>query len=191
MGSGKKKGQNARDFDGDEDDSGGYSVRDMLQEAGYLEGYTPQKIGDLERQMREMLRQFDQAERPTPKGPDQFWNEEEEDPEMVIKDGPDEEDPGYDISSMAHGRLDEIREQRHLARIIVWEMPLLSSAFTFLPLLLLSSTLNADAFLQNLQKSLSPPVPSSPSVSATRHTWASSIRPRERSWLSFVLQTLT
>ncbi|CAK7564970.1 MAG: 37S ribosomal protein S24, mitochondrial [Sporothrix epigloea] len=126
VGSGKKKGQNARDFDGDEDDSGGYSVRDMLQEAGYLEGYTPQKIGDLERQMREMLRQFDQAERPTPKGPDQFWNEEEEDPEMVIKDGPDEEDPGYDISSMAHGRLDEIREQRHLARIIVWEMPLLS-----------------------------------------------------------------
>ncbi|CAK7263538.1 37S ribosomal protein S24, mitochondrial [Sporothrix epigloea] len=127
-GSGKKKRQNARDFDGDEDgdDSGGYSVRDMLREAGALEGYTPQKVGDLERQMREMLRQFDQAERPTPKGPDQFWNEEEEDPEMVIKDGPDEEDPGYDISSMAHGRLDEIREQRHLARIIVWEMPLLS-----------------------------------------------------------------
>ncbi|CAK7262973.1 37S ribosomal protein S24, mitochondrial [Sporothrix epigloea] len=123
-----KKRQSAKDVDGDEDgdDGSSFSVRDMLQEAGVLESYSPKRIGALEREMDDMLRSFDQAERPTPKAPDQFWNEEEEDPEMVIKDGPDEDDPGYDMSSMAHGRLDEIREQRHLARIIVWEMPLLS-----------------------------------------------------------------
>jgi small subunit ribosomal protein S35 len=35
-----------------------------------------------------------------------------------------------DITSMAHGKLDEIREHRHYARITAWEMPLLASQFS-------------------------------------------------------------
>ena len=32
-----------------------------------------------------------------------------------------------DITSMAHGKLDEIREMRHYTRLAAWELPLLSS----------------------------------------------------------------
>ncbi|KAH7326027.1 xylose isomerase [Stachybotrys elegans] len=39
-----------------------------------------------------------------------------------------------DITSMAHGKLDEVREMRHYARLAVWEMPLLSKfAKPFVP----------------------------------------------------------
>ncbi|CAK7213317.1 37S ribosomal protein S24, mitochondrial [Sporothrix curviconia] len=112
----------------DSDDAGSsYSeVRGMLRDAGVLHKYSSKEVQDLGNEMSDMWRSFTLADRLMPKAPDQFWNEEEDDPEMVMKDGPDEDDPGYDMSSMAHGRLDEIREQRHLARIIVWEMPLLS-----------------------------------------------------------------
>lgn len=37
------------------------------------------------------------------------------------------EDDDEDINSLAHGELEQHREMRHYARIIAWEMPLLSS----------------------------------------------------------------
>lgn len=43
-----------------------------------------------------------------------------------------EEDPEFeedDISSLAHGELDQHREFRHYARLAAWEMPLLTSTF--------------------------------------------------------------
>ncbi|KAM0335842.1 hypothetical protein ACHAQA_000892 [Verticillium albo-atrum] len=48
---------------------------------------------------------------------------DEFDPEPVSEDVEFDED---DITSLAHGKLDEIREHRHYARIAAWEMPLLS-----------------------------------------------------------------
>ena len=43
---------------------------------------------------------------------------------------PDEEFAGDDISSLAHGELEQHREMREYARIAAWEMPLLTSAST-------------------------------------------------------------
>jgi hypothetical protein len=46
-----------------------------------------------------------------------------------------EEDPEFeedDISSMAHGQLEQHREYRHYARLAAWEMPLLTSENPFL-----------------------------------------------------------
>ena len=40
---------------------------------------------------------------------------------------PDEEFAGDDISSLAHGELEQHREMREYARIAAWEMPLLTS----------------------------------------------------------------
>ena len=53
-----------------------------------------------------------------------FWYDEE-DPEMNTEEH-DEFDED-DITSMAHGKLDEVREMRHYARLAIWEMPLLAS----------------------------------------------------------------
>lgn len=47
--------------------------------------------------------------------------------------GEDEEFDGDDISSIAHGQLEQHREFREYARIAAWEMPLLTSMF--LPIL--------------------------------------------------------
>ena len=45
-------------------------------------------------------------------------------PHDSIEDPEFEED---DISSLAHGQLDQHREYRHYARLMAWEMPLLTS----------------------------------------------------------------
>ncbi|RXG45077.1 hypothetical protein VDGE_01488 [Verticillium dahliae] len=50
---------------------------------------------------------------------------DELDPETVTEDTGAEFDED-DITSLAHGKLDEIREHRHYARVAAWEMPLLS-----------------------------------------------------------------
>ena len=42
--------------------------------------------------------------------------------------GEDEEFEGDDLSSLGHAELEQHREMRHYARIMAWEMPLLSSA---------------------------------------------------------------
>lgn len=39
----------------------------------------------------------------------------------------EDEDPGEDIPTLAHGELEAHREKRHYARLAAWEMPLLSS----------------------------------------------------------------
>lgn len=54
-----------------------------------------------------------------------FWFDPDapmEDTENIV-DEFDEDD----MTSMAHGKLDEIREHRHYHRIMAWEMPLLAS----------------------------------------------------------------
>jgi len=58
------------------------------------------------------------------------FNDEEEDEDYLTDERKDDSFAGDDITSMAHGKLDEIREQRHYARVTVWEMPLLASMCT-------------------------------------------------------------
>ncbi|KAK2040235.1 mitochondrial ribosomal protein [Colletotrichum somersetense] len=53
-----------------------------------------------------------------------FWYDED-DPRAPVEDAADEFDED-DMTPMAHGKLDEIREHRHYHRIMAWEMPLLS-----------------------------------------------------------------
>ncbi|KAI1260977.1 mitochondrial ribosomal subunit protein-domain-containing protein [Xylariaceae sp. FL1019] len=59
-----------------------------------------------------------------------FWNDEEEDPDLLVA----EEDPDDfnedDITSLAHGKFEEFREYREYARIAAWQMPLLSKLAT-------------------------------------------------------------
>lgn len=47
--------------------------------------------------------------------------------------GEDEDFEGDDITSIAHGELEQQRELREYARIAAWEMPMLSSTFFFRP----------------------------------------------------------
>ncbi|PKS07523.1 hypothetical protein jhhlp_006127 [Lomentospora prolificans] len=56
---------------------------------------------------------------------DSFWFDEDDDDPMT-HDVEGEDFDEDDITSMAHGKLDELREYRHFARIAAWEMPLLS-----------------------------------------------------------------
>lgn len=57
-----------------------------------------------------------------------FWAMDEEDEFAMTKDGDDHFNDD-DITSMAHSQLQEHRDLRELARIAVWEMPLLSSKY--------------------------------------------------------------
>lgn len=96
-------------------------------ENGVVEHLDGQAVIEGERALADMFNSLSQARRPDRKLRDMFWNEEEEEPEMVIQEGPEDDDIGDEMTSMAHGKLEEIRDQRHLARVIAWEMPLLAS----------------------------------------------------------------
>lgn len=74
-----------------------------------------------DRQLSEDLYKDDVGEKPNKSS---FWFDEE-DPETNTEDH-DEFDED-DITSMAHGKLEEVREMRHYTRLAVWDMPLLSS----------------------------------------------------------------
>ncbi|KAI1806733.1 mitochondrial ribosomal protein [Daldinia bambusicola] len=55
-----------------------------------------------------------------------FWHDEEEDTDLITDEQNEDEFEEDDIMSLAHGKLEEYREQREYARISAWEMPLLS-----------------------------------------------------------------
>lgn len=61
-----------------------------------------------------------------PRWPKSFWSidEEREDP------GEDPDFEGDDITSQAHGELEQHRELREFARVMAWDMPLLFSTFS-------------------------------------------------------------
>lgn len=68
---------------------------------------------------------FDAVDKGPKPNKDSFWfdEEDEEDPSTEDIEEFDEDD----ITSMAHGKLEEIRDMRHYQRLAVWEMPLLAS----------------------------------------------------------------
>lgn len=102
------------------------SVREVMADLdiGHM---NMQERMELERELSQLFREADEATLPERNVRNQFWNEEEEDPDMMIRDGVEEENPGDEMTTMAHSKLDEIREQRERARVIAWEMPLLAS----------------------------------------------------------------
>ncbi|KAF4977826.1 hypothetical protein FZEAL_5669 [Fusarium zealandicum] len=73
-----------------------------------------------DRALLEDLARDDRGERPNRQS---FWYDEE-DPETNTEEL--EEFDEDDITSMAHGKLDQVREMRQYARLAVWELPLLS-----------------------------------------------------------------
>ncbi|OAA42133.1 Ribosomal protein S24, mitochondrial [Metarhizium rileyi] len=81
-----------------------------------------------DRALEEELLKDDIGEKPNKSS---FWFDEE-DPETNTEEH-DEFDED-DITSMAHGKLEEVREMRQYARLAVWEMPLLAKfAKPFVP----------------------------------------------------------
>ncbi|KID98837.1 Ribosomal protein S24, mitochondrial, partial [Metarhizium majus ARSEF 297] len=81
-----------------------------------------------DRALEEELLKDDIGEKPNKSS---FWFDEE-DPETNTEEH-DEFDED-DITSMAHGKLEEVREMRHYARLAAWEMPLLAKfAKPFVP----------------------------------------------------------
>ncbi|KAI0024231.1 hypothetical protein F4780DRAFT_776056 [Xylariomycetidae sp. FL0641] len=55
-----------------------------------------------------------------------FWNDDEDDPDMITDELNEDEFEEDDITAIAHGKLEEYRDQREYARIAAWQMPLLS-----------------------------------------------------------------
>ncbi|EGU80320.1 mitochondrial ribosomal subunit protein-domain-containing protein [Fusarium oxysporum Fo47] len=76
-----------------------------------------------DRSVLEDITRDDKGERPNKQS---FWFDEE-DPETNTEEL--EEFDEDDITSMAHGKLDEIRDMRQYARLAVWELPLLSTEY--------------------------------------------------------------
>lgn len=74
-----------------------------------------------DRSLQDEIMKDDRGERPNRQS---FWFDEE-DPETNTEEL--EEFDEDDITSMAHGKLDQIREMRQYDRLAVWELPLLSS----------------------------------------------------------------
>ncbi|KAL2202893.1 hypothetical protein CC79DRAFT_1184660 [Sarocladium strictum] len=72
-----------------------------------------------DRDLDESLKKIEYGERPDKSS---LWYDDE-DPYTHTDEEPFDED---DITSMAHGKLEEVKEMRHYARLAVWEMPLLA-----------------------------------------------------------------
>ncbi|KAL3960851.1 hypothetical protein ACCO45_005968 [Purpureocillium lilacinum] len=105
--------------------SNGYGTIDEFLESRLRE--TPGWASE-DRALEEELFKDDQGDKPNKSS---FWFDEE-DPETNTEEH-DEFDED-DITSMAHGKLEEVREMRHYARLAVWEMPLLAKfAKPFVP----------------------------------------------------------
>ncbi|KAH7149513.1 mitochondrial ribosomal subunit protein-domain-containing protein [Dactylonectria estremocensis] len=101
---------------------------ELAKENGYntIDDYLQDTIdrtpgwGSEDRGVLDDLMKTDKGEKPNKQS---FWYDDE-DPETNTEEL-DEFDED-DITSMAHGKLDQIREMRNYARLAVWEMPLLS-----------------------------------------------------------------
>lgn len=99
-----------------------------------------------------------------------FWAEGEE------SMGPDEDYYGDDLTSHGHGELQQHRELREYARLIAWELPLLSRTFGNIP--------DGKHRLTSHQISPSPshpPQQQRPFASGTPRTWANRTQPATKS----------
>ena len=88
--------------------------------------FTSQMNAEVSLASNEMVASLPHMSPPPKLRPDQigFLAEDEDEPDDI---GEDPTYEGDDISSLAHGELEQHREMREYARIAVWEMPLLYS----------------------------------------------------------------
>ncbi|TPX15841.1 uncharacterized protein E0L32_000175 [Thyridium curvatum] len=80
----------------------------------------------LNRMLNDAKSEMGEIRRPIMRKKNSFWHEEEPDLELISDELHEDDFEEDDITSMAHGKLDEIREHRQYARITAWEMPLLA-----------------------------------------------------------------
>lgn len=113
------------------------------------------RLASEDRILLEELEKDDAGEKPNPRS---FWFDEEDPESNTNEHDVFDED---DITSMAHGKLDEVREMRHYARLAVWEMPLLSSLFApLLPRVTRGGGANSEYVPLELAKPFVPPTDS-------------------------------
>lgn len=134
-------------------------------------------------ELQDAAREDPRVELKFPKIKPGFFAAGEDDPQDV---GADEEFAGDDMTSIAHGQLEQHREIREYMRIAAWEMPMLSSS---------SSTSTSTKNREELIESQNSPSHSRLhrstilSASAIPLTWAKRIRPRRKLFLNFASGT--
>lgn len=126
--------------DGDQaDEASDYNFVESMLEDVPPEQRTPDMVAELQKleaqladQEKQMHKGLDEQSATLFKEPrpqrDSFWFDEEDD-DPATHDIVGEDFDEDDIPTMAHGKLDEVREMRHYARVTAWEMPLLASTF--------------------------------------------------------------
>ncbi|KAK5661655.1 hypothetical protein OQA88_9755 [Cercophora sp. LCS_1] len=94
-------------------------IKDWESLPGDVQGRNSKKLSDFKWE-------FSQRRKAPRVAKDSFWNEDEQDPDMITDEIGEDDFEEDDMMSMAHGKLEEHREYREYARITVWEMPLLA-----------------------------------------------------------------
>ncbi len=120
----------------------GRAGREMSLDEALMEGMTREERAEFKRNMpteeakrplmkllSEIKRDTARSRMPVRKKMGAFWNDEEPDPDAITDEINEDEFEENDITSMAHGKLEEHRDHRHYARVTAWEMPLLSSGY--------------------------------------------------------------
>jgi len=111
-----------------------------------------------------------------------FEDDEEEDPDATHSGMKAHEFDDDDMMTIAHGKLDELREYREYARIAAWQMPLLSSK-THGPQPP-TSRLAVTQILKNSPLPSNHRRPNNLCDSDTQATWENSTLPKRKSWSS-------
>ncbi|KAK0644496.1 mitochondrial ribosomal subunit protein-domain-containing protein [Cercophora newfieldiana] len=85
-----------------------------------------EEVAKLDKLTKEVIQETAAIRRPTKVSKTAFWNEAEPDTDLITDEVGEDDFEENDMTSMAHGKLEEHREYREYARIAVWEMPLLA-----------------------------------------------------------------
>jgi small subunit ribosomal protein S35 len=85
------------------------------------------EVASLDKLTKEVIQETAEIRRPVRITKTMFWNTNEPESDMVTDEIGEDEFEEDDMTSMAHGKLEEHREYREYARIAIWEMPLLAS----------------------------------------------------------------
>jgi small subunit ribosomal protein S35 len=83
-------------------------------------------VAKLDKLTKEVIQETAEIRRPVRITKNMFWNTNEPESDMVTDEIGEDEFEEDDMTSMAHGKLEEHREYREYARIAIWEMPLLA-----------------------------------------------------------------
>ncbi|KAK0616254.1 mitochondrial ribosomal subunit protein-domain-containing protein [Immersiella caudata] len=88
------------------------------------------EVARLDKLTKEVIQGTAEIRRPVKVQRNSFWNTNEPDSDMITDEIGEDDFEEDDMTSMAHGKLEEHREYREYARIAIWEMPLLAKFAT-------------------------------------------------------------